>query len=321
MNQLKFSRKNPFRPVDWRWQRAGLIASGELRPSRRRDDTWVMRAVNYRQALEASDNENDIWRVAVTAPDIHWAREIERGIDDDNNQLATYALQARLLAEQPHRDIAKRQSIDSDTVRAYAKLFFDIEGRLQSLDYIAHAVMGPAVYRGLSERQYDLYWKLYAWRFGPMMIDMFLAGFANSARPDTEEALQATIVDTAKASMRVKGMLAAKMVSVSSYTGCPLFTDFMRLVEHEAAGAGHGGTAEGIITNVGAMMRALPFRVGDGDIQGDAAAPTVALGVYDESAAELSGQELLQLGVGEEPVDADKFKQLALPSPHAFSTV
>ena len=59
-------------------------------------------------------------------------------------------------------------------VEAYEALFFTVR-ESSSIDYILNVIMRHAVARGVSEREYDFYLKLYAYFYGPHFLSACLA--------------------------------------------------------------------------------------------------------------------------------------------------
>lgn len=316
---LEYSPRNPFRPVHWRWGRAGAVAAGHAL-SRSRDDAWVHRAAKFRAAADACKSPADFYLLEAKDPPLYWAHELFRHRADEHQErrILVHALEARLLAVQPYDEIARRANLEADVVDAYERVFFNVAGKHDQLDYIAMAVMGPAAYRGIRTRQYDLLWKLYGWGYGPMMVDMFLTMLPARSRPSDEAGLMAAVEDSARASMKLKGMLAAQTVGINDMNAPMLFAEFVKLCEAEKKGGKEAAGQQGLLGNIDGMMRALPFRVGAHAPPEAVAGRKMAvrqLPAYDSGAAELRGDELMLLATGQPIPTTQHLNLLAFPPP------
>ena len=69
----------PSRPPDWRWKMAGLLVDGVVRPSRGRDDAWVVTAVQLPGDLRRCRDEVDREALAERMPDLPAAHRSRRG--------------------------------------------------------------------------------------------------------------------------------------------------------------------------------------------------------------------------------------------------
>jgi hypothetical protein len=137
---------NPRRPVDWRWQRAGLMLELGLRWSRRRDDAQVRRAKQYRAALRRCRGEADRRSLERKMPDVAGAVAIHEGEPTTRG-----AVEARLLAGEPIEAIARRCSVPVEAVEIYEQLFFNVADRLTSTSYILFHAVGAASNNGLDQ--------------------------------------------------------------------------------------------------------------------------------------------------------------------------
>jgi hypothetical protein len=179
-----YSPKNPRRPVDWRWQRAALAASGEYPLSRRRDgDVWVARATKFIREHENCETELDMAELAERHPVIYWAYDIWYTRDDTGNPVRS-EVEARLLADDQIANIARRVATEVEIIEAYERLFFNVRERLADRGYLMHCVLGPAVHLGFQSNEYDLTWKLFALLGGPLAVDLMIDQSVGHARPD-----------------------------------------------------------------------------------------------------------------------------------------
>lgn len=115
----------------WRWQRAERLAFRNVEPDSYYDCKLVHRAADYlrrQQADEAADPKAEF-------PDVAGAEELTKA-----PLLTQLAVQARLLALEPVKEISTRTSMDVRTIRAYEKLFYDFRWARTATDYILFRV-------------------------------------------------------------------------------------------------------------------------------------------------------------------------------------
>ncbi len=315
---LDFSPKNPFRVVSWRWDRAGNIVEGGPPISRRKDDAWISRAWRFRSEWEACKNSQDYYILAARDPAIYWAYEVYRNRLDDRKKILASSIEARLIATQPMEGIAARTPLQLESVVAYEKLFFNVEGRHDQLDYVAAMVMGPTAYNaGIRPRNYDLLWKMYGWGYGHLFLDAFLTHRTGTARPVDAEGVEPAMEDATKSNYKQKAMVASETLDPNNFNAMIVLEGWARLCENQK-GAGKGaGSQQTILTNVSAMMTALPFRVGANPpphgVEGRSSVGAHMLAPFDQGAAELRGDELMNMAVGYAP--PQNLDRLVYPPP------
>jgi hypothetical protein len=306
---LDYNPKNPLREVSWRWGRAGHLLESGRKLSRRRDDRWVRSAFAFRSAMSACGAPADFYVLAEEHPAVFWAYRLWHMREDPDHRLHTHALEARLLADQEHGEIADRLAIDPAIVEAYAACYFDVKPHLlrASTDYLMFRVLRDAVYRGLRERHYDMLWKLFALWGGPHILDALISTFIAPGRPHDAAGVLPYIKDAVEGKLALKAMIGIQAIDA---TGTSPFTTagqvldlYLRQVDIEKkSGGGDGGKMQ-ILNNVGTMLGGLPWSVGRKSSAelGRTPEDVGALAVYDASGVELSGGEILGLGVGQTP--------------------
>jgi hypothetical protein len=172
-----FLPRNPFRPPDWRWQRAGQLAGPGARP-RRLDDDRVRRARSFRAALGKAGGDLRDRRLARSHEDVHGAYRIHHGEPRRRGEI-----EARLLAGQSDEEIAGRVGVEPQVVEAYESLFFNVRDRLESSDWIAFSVFGERLYGGFDAGDIDLAWKILAYHGGPVVLDALIEHDQRKGRP------------------------------------------------------------------------------------------------------------------------------------------
>src|SRR5712692_7415760 len=126
---------NFHRPLDWRWQHAGRIASTPQVSAERSSDQSIADLVRFRCALEGTRSTNGIDRVNVSFPALATALRLR---DDDGR----CEVEARILAGQTDDEIAQRCSLWPEVVCWYERAFFHIRDRLTAGDWIMTQVIG-----------------------------------------------------------------------------------------------------------------------------------------------------------------------------------
>jgi hypothetical protein len=306
-----YSKDNPRRVVNWRYERARSIGEGGHPLSRRYDDDWVHRAVRFRQAFAACDTEIDHAVCAHRYRDIYWAHDIWYTANPDTGNPFKSELESRLLAEDTAENIALRLATTVPVVTAYERLFFNIEERRHNRGYLVHQVLGPAIYLGLQEQDYDIVWKLFALAGGPVALDLMIDGFIGGSRPGNPADLTAWLSDMTQDTIRRKALLAATLVRVNNFNAIPLIDGFLKLLEIERqAGRGPAGS-EALLNNVDMMLKSLPIRVGGRVTHVD----VPELDRYDDQEAELRSEEMLAVGLGQDIPARRMLERFAFPPP------
>jgi hypothetical protein len=293
---LDSSPRNPSRVPSWRWDHAGhALETGTPIPSR--SDAWTRRAYLYRKRYEACATTHDLIVLEAQDPAISEARALRRVEANDPWRVTVHAIEARLLAIQPHTAIAARTAIDAETIEAYEQLFFDVAGRHDQVDYIATQVMGPAFDRGSRFRPYPLLWRLYGWGFGPEMVDALWTTLPTRSRPEDVAAMLAALEDADKANTRLKELVAAATVNqAGDRNAMIMIQEFVNFCEGDKA-AVRATRLNGLL----AVMEALPFRVGTAEVPPAVAGRRLAnvQPCHDDSgAAEVRGDERMRRGAG-----------------------
>ncbi len=158
--------KNPFRPPDWRWQRAHDLVTAGRYYSRKRDDDETGVAVQYlREQLRS------VTRHAreVTLQKFAFVSEAEALWNSAT--LRRLELESRILAGQS--DVAAGDAMEAfaPTVQAYQDLFFDVRRSLRAHIYLIDVVLGA------NRKEEPPEWRFArwdAWQFGPEALALWL---------------------------------------------------------------------------------------------------------------------------------------------------
>lgn len=315
MSSLHICADNPFRPADWRWQRAREIVDGAgLNATRRRDGLlgykWINRAVRYIRAYDASRDDRQRMVLAESRPDIFWAHW---AWDSDINP-QKFSIEAHILARETDFEVGFRCGLPPTVVEAYEALFFNVREKLVHSKYILNCIMGPAIHRGLSEREYDLLWKLYGYFLGPYMLDAMESKFASPTWCGTPDAVGATVLDDAIGTLKLKASIAAKTVPVNQHTQLAIMEQFTKFVEVERNTDTAGKSQTVVLDHIQAMMTCLPFNIGGRDPRNNhAAIDRGPLEAYEQSAIELTYEETMRVSVRLPIANAETLQRLSFP--------
>lgn len=291
---LNSFRDNPIRAPHWRWLRAAQIDAGGLRTSRRVDGPegfkWIRRAVNMKRRYEQFiNNPAKLYALSKHDAALFWAHNI--WVED--KMPTRWAIEAHILADESQDDIAKKVGTDPAIIAAYESVFFDVRERLNNREYVLNVVIKDSVTRGLSERHYDLLWKIFGYQCGSFVLDSIIGRFTSPYKPQREEDVAGFFNDAAIGIIKQKATIAALSVPVNSHTQTLLLEAFVKYVEIERTTDNASKAQVTIVENIGAMLNALPFKVGTKlDSEQEKMVP------FDNNPAELRNNEMMIVAAG-----------------------
>jgi hypothetical protein len=306
---LQALRDNPLRAPNWRWLRATQIDGGGPRASRAVDGpdgfTWIRRASRLKRRYELAGNQPEqLYRLVQYDRDMFWAHSMWL----DERAPTRWVIEARILAGETYEQIATKLGTTPGVIEAYENVFFDVRGLLGNRDYVSAVIMADAVTRGLSERQYDLLWKLFGYHGGPHVLDAVISKVTPSSKPTGPNDVGVFFQEFAVNAVKHKAAIATITMPLNSHTQLALIDAFVKYVEieksSETAEKAHGT----IIDNIGAMMSALPFRIGTKLDSVDA-----KMLPFDDGAAELNNAELMTVATGGTLEDQQAIVDLRFP--------
>src|SRR5262249_19381893 len=160
------SPRNPFVPPNWRWERARWLREKGRYVRRGQDDRFTLVARDYQVESNKARTASARERLSRRYPGIYWAYEIrESGL-----KAHRWALEAYLLARERPERIAQLLKTSAEVVLWYEKLFFNVRPHLRNEFYIVNTVFRDVVHHGLSERDYELLWKMVGYAMGPVAL-------------------------------------------------------------------------------------------------------------------------------------------------------
>lgn len=302
-------RDNPRRAPNWRWLRAVEIDSGGPKATRAKDGeagfAWIRRASRLKRRFEAAGGRADaLYRLVQYDSALFWAHNMWA----DDKAPMRWSIEARILAGETDEQIAKRIGTNADIVTAYAEVFFDVRSLLDNRDYVVNVIMADAVSRGLTERQYDLLWKMFAFHGGSHVLDAVMSKVTALSRPERADDVGAFFQDFAINAMKQKAALAALTVPINTHTQLALIDSFVKYTEIEKTSENTSKAHATIVDNIGAMMSALPFKIGTKlDSAADKMLP------FDSGAAELRNEEMMIVATGGKVPEHKIIEELRFP--------
>jgi hypothetical protein len=306
---LNTFKNNPRRSPHWRWLRAVQIDTGGVKTTRTIDGeegfTWIRRALRLKRHYDrAGNNPEKMYALMLRDSDLFWAHSI--WIDD--KAPTRWAIEARVMAGESDDEIAAKLGTEPSIISAYVSTFFDVRAKLANVDYVVNVIMADAVVRGLQERHYDLLWKMMGFHGGPYVLDAVISRFISLAKPESSDEVAGFFQDSAINSMKYKAALATLTVQINTHTQLPLIDSFVKYVEIERTTDNASKAQSSIIDNIGAMLTAMPVKVGT-----KLESASVKMLPYDNGAAELRSDEMLVIASGGVIENSADIQQLHFP--------
>lgn len=304
---------NPFRPVNWRWEYARIMREKHSRTVAKasRYDRDVLDAHKFQIALNKCCDDIGRWELMDKYPDIYAAYLIfSRGAAEDKHPLR-YVIEARILAGQEPKEIADVAGVKTEVIRYYSNIFFDVKDKLNHSDYIMTCVIGPSVYAGLTDRDYDLLWKLFGYIYGPAVLDSFIITTSRRFRPANSGEVDAALADDARSALQRKATVVARTFTVNPFSQTELLNIYARFIEVEKD-QNSGKAHDVIMQNIQIMMDKLPWK--SGGIEGNEIPD--ALRDHYQGAVEYRTEEVMAISAGQkiEEIERPTFPELI---PHA----
>lgn len=179
----------PDRPVDWRWQHAGILLDLGLRCDRSFDRA-TREARRFRAALVRCRDEAERRRLDARMTGVAGAYEFHAG-----PPRRRWAVEARLLAGESAAVIADKENSTEMIIERYAALFYDVGDRLACPGYIVHTAIGHTGLSRFAIENLGEFWKSIAYHGGAAMLDLAIAattaGLSGSLSTDQEANLAA----------------------------------------------------------------------------------------------------------------------------------
>lgn len=308
MSALNLRVEAPFRPTDWRWEKAILMREDPRTASllRHQDDDWTRKAKKFQLAYATASSDYDHLLLMRRWPSLAEAYAIRH--QDDEKRLLRYEIEARLLSDDPFERVSERVGVSPDVVIWYEKLFFNVRDRLSHRGWVAHCVLGESAHAGLTERDYDVLWKMFGYIGGGYVLDAVIDRRTDLPQPEGPGQVRGWFGDDIEQVSTIKMDLAMRIAAVNSYTIEKIAEIYQRFRELQKMADGAGGGGDMLTTNIAIMLQSIPWTVGDKRVLVAANDPKQIVGrlredvaAADECAVELRADELMQLNSGQQP--------------------
>ena len=294
---------DPLREPEWRFERVLKLVEHEPRPLRCRasDDNYVR---TMRDFLLAFNPRNHVTRPQLYPlyPGPYHALMIR----DASNPDVRLFIECRLLARQSDDEIAQRVATTPEAIEWYEKMFFNVRDRFANTDGIAQKILGPARLRNLSN--FELPLKLFAYFGGPQLLDFVLTGFKNNEHLQNSEEIDEFLGDFIASNVRRRAAMAVQMFNVNKYNVMQLFDLVRQIHADQKAAQDPTAMAAALATNVRSFISGIEYTVGTNVESGS---QSQKISDYDESAAELRDDELMDVASGAR--DPKEVKALVFP--------
>lgn len=324
---LEFRKDNPWRPVNWRWERARARKEGKMRGIPvKNEDPYVLAACKFQQALDRCRDDTDRYFLLEKNPDLYDAYALRRPNADGSTGGATrWAMEARILAGETTAAVAAKLGCSAALVEWYERLFFNVTERRRAADYIMTAVIGPAIYAGTTEREYDILWKVFGYMGGPDVLDSFIHLTTRRAKVAGPGEVNEYFDNLTRSNVGRKAAVCSQLFQINGFTQesmMNIYTTFVKLEQDRDQG---GQIRDTLVLAVQAGMNNLPWANGEGVVRPDLPSGSrpmdqkLLLG-YDQDQVELRTDELLAVSSGRELPDRAELQSIRFPEPANANT-
>jgi len=315
---------NPFLRPSWRFERVLRLVDRLPVPGRttRKDDRYIREF----RAFLLKYRRGGVWRERLEEeqPEILWAYEMFQ--DQTLQPEARFLVEARLLSKQPLDDIADETKLTAGVVLWYEKLFFNVLPYIDCHDWIIRNIILPASDRmavlqqaaaepapapratpSLINPHYDMTLKLFSYFGGPLLCEFMISGFRRDLSVHSREDCRPYLNNTFMGMIERASTQAARVVDVNKYNVMDLFAIHTRIMEIQQKVESEEGRHSQVESHIRGMLDELPWTVGR---EGRELYAGTVVGLHDEHAAELTDEELMLQGSGEQ-VDLKDVKTLS----------
>lgn len=281
-------RSCPWRPPDWRWLRASLLASGELKRNRQIDDAYVVNLARFAKLAPNAETPGDMSAIALRLPDVYWAYRLY----SQEDPMRRAELEARVIGGESDEVIAVKMDYTLGMVRNYINGFYDVRDKLNkpnSDTYVLHTLIGPMLHRGMVEREYPTVWKYLAYVGGIAVFESYMGQSLKTDKPTDATGIRAWYKDASRDAMARKKMIAATTVPVNQFTQLQLL-DVAAKFEEVDKDANPAAATESVAATLQVVFENMPLDIGQ------FAQPRIysdEMNSYDSSAAELPTRHLI----------------------------
>lgn len=258
---LRFQKDHPCRPPYWRWERARKLKEMKRKPvGKGREDPWVVRCLRFQKALDDAKDEMDRCTAYEKAGPLGIAYDVWDEISSTSNGCRA-ELEARILANQPFEEIGQKLSMSAEATAAYEAAFFNVTDRLDNEGYIVHQAIGDRLHQGLSDRDFPLLLKAFAYfSHSAPVVDALISTFPQGRESVAVADVGAYFASDTRWNMARKASLASRMLGLNSMSHIQLLEIVARI--EEATGGSGTGANSNYLENLKALMGNIPMVFG-----------------------------------------------------------
>jgi hypothetical protein len=169
--------------------------------------------------------------------------------------------------------------------------------------------MGRSIYANLTERQFDLLWKMYGFFGGPFVLDALVTTFSNPSKATSADRVDDFYSDDTRATARRKSAIAMRTMPINGYTQQTI-VEIEQKYQEIAKIANSGGSQGMLVEMVGEVMKGLAWSVGRGTEDRPVNAMTVKV---DGFAAEPRVGELMMITSGSGDASIRELETITFP--------
>jgi len=248
----KLQAVDPTRQLNWRMRRARWLTRRKRDGDPRYDDGATLSAQRYLLGKRDGNTGEGF-------ADIELAEHIHKG-----NRVRRLEIQARLLARQAPKEIAKRVGLPADAVAVYEALFFQIKDRLNATDWIRKRAIKGEVFSHSRESRTDVIVKSFAYFGGIQVLELIWPYLIHKSGP-LAAPVQLDTVEGRKLE-KVRLVLLAQSLPLDAQTNRRLtvgYPDFLELLKPIQQPVGRGVASVLMGPLPGSLARTLRKEVAD----------------------------------------------------------
>jgi hypothetical protein len=319
---------NPFRTLHWRFERVLEMVDQQPTPARatRADDKYVRGLRNFLLRYRRY-NASGRQRLMMENPGLYTAWLLHERAEDEYETV--FIIQARILARQSDKEVAREFSTLPSAIEWYEKLFFNVRDRFDAHDWILRKVLAPALTESrvraeeqtpegrlprspLAEPFFDSSLMLFAYFGGPLAVDFMLSGFRRDLRLQTNDDVGPWLNEYTMQAAKRRAAMAVGQFEVNKYNVMELFSFITSIMTIEKSADHEDQSRTAIESNIEKMLGQLSFSLGR---QAEEMVEGTIIGELDQGAAELRDGELLLLQSGGEIETLDELREFKIPEP------
>lgn len=301
--KFRYSEENPLAPPDRRYRLVKACFRRGVRPPAGDRYTWEL--FSYLREREAAYEPSAEVRVLRTWWELVAALSLYRGESQNFRPL----IEAFLLADEEPRSIAARLAVPVNAIQWFRAIFFDIEAVRNSPLRVLHDIIGIPPDAG-ARLQPNQVLKLVGYSLKSQALDQLLWGDGVSGATVKTD-LTTWIAERLRTDVSIKQLVATRALDVTDPKHAEMLIRLGLQADNKPRETddeirGH------FMQWADGLLSAPPFSCGQ-DAE-DLFAGTV-IGRFDDSAAELSADDLQRAGLGDNLADLEDLLTLRIPPP------